>query len=120
MTDFTNINQNTGRAKDAQKDKDLRKAFRETHQATKFELDNFEGNYRSTQAKKPGKIVKSRIKCFKCNFHGTANVDEKLSFTKCPKCGTALFNKYATGVKGEKDHNDFSFYAEQPMNFKHG
>lgn len=62
--------------------------------------------------------VNARVNCPKCYTLQTVKVPEHFSFTKCPSCGTKLFNSWATGTRGELDEHGNYFRADKEMIFK--
>lgn len=62
--------------------------------------------------------VTAHVDCPECGEDADVSVPDHFSFSKCPSCGTKLFNAWATGTKGEVDENGYYFHADKEMIFK--
>lgn len=65
-----------------------------------------------------GEWVDAEVLCPFCGFTGKTGTRWGNSFCKCPKCNEKLYNKYATGVAGEKNKIGCIYLADEPMIFK--
>lgn len=65
-----------------------------------------------------GTWVEAQVMCPFCGHVGKTGTRWGNSFCKCPKCNEKLFNKFATGVPGEKDSWGCLYLADEPMQFR--
>lgn len=63
-------------------------------------------------------IVNVEVMCPFCGFTGKTTTYWKNSFCKCPSCREKLYNKFSTGVPGEKNSYGCVYLADEPMVFK--
>ena len=67
-----------------------------------------------------GESVSVEINCPFCGFYGKARTRWGNSFSKCKHCREKLYNKFATGIPGEKNSWGCVHTADEPMVFKNG
>lgn len=65
-----------------------------------------------------GEWVDVEVICPFCGFTGKTGTRWGNNFCKCPDCKEKLYNKYATGISGEKNKIGCVYLADEPMIFK--
>lgn len=56
-------------------------------------------------------LVKAKVNCPQCGFKGDTESRRGNNFTKCPLCGTPLFNHFANGGGGVADDDGYEYYC---------
>lgn len=58
------------------------------------------------------------VLCPFCGHTGKTGTRWGNSFCKCPECNEKLYNKFSTGIPGEKNKLGCVYVADEPMIFK--
>ncbi|MGM8141101.1 hypothetical protein [Enterococcus italicus] len=91
----------------------------ETEKNTKVDVEKTDDSKPERQGwVEKGEVVNVEVMCPFCGFTGKTTTHWKNSFCKCPSCREKLYNKFSTGVPGEKNSYGCVYLADEPMVFK--
>lgn len=99
----------------------VKRAFEETHELTKDEMDLFEGGWRTRNIPEKKYVesfpdYKIKIDCPSCLKKCTVHEKELNNSIECPTCSEKLFLQYASRIVGTPDRNGFHAKANKKFN----